>query len=158
MRKRILPSILRVLMLGLAALSAAQTTPSADEAAIRAADAQWKKAVAGYDLTRTLAAYADDAIMMEPGAPAYVGKQALREQWARIMNDNYFALSWSVAALEASGDLGFTRGRYDVTYSIENRDLFDQVGKYVVVWKKLGNDWKVAIEIYNPDGPPKPHK
>lgn len=155
MRGKLVSLVVCALLLA-TALSSAQTKDNTAEAAIRAADARWKKAVAGYDLTRTLQAYADDATMMEPGAPAYVGKQALREQLGREMNDNYFALTWSIAALEVSGDLAYTRGPYNVTYSIENRDIFDQVGKYVVIWKKLGEDWKVAIEIYNPDGPAKP--
>jgi hypothetical protein len=27
-------------------------------------------------------------------------------------------------------------------------------GKYVVVWRKVRGDWKVAADIFNSDGPP----
>src|SRR5512142_3177587 len=114
MRKRLLVVARCVFLLALTVpLPAQQSKPSADEAAVRAVDAKWRKAVGGYDLTRTLEAYADDAILMQPGAPADVGKPALRVAWHKLMNDNFFAKTWTIAAVEVSGDLAYTRGRYD---------------------------------------------
>jgi ketosteroid isomerase-like protein len=129
-----------------------------DEAAIRAIDAKWQKSIAARDVAATVDGYGEDAIMMEPGAPAFVGKQAIRDQWQRELSDKALALTWSVAAVEVRGDMAFTRGRYNVTYTNAKGVVVDEVGKYLVVWKKVGKDWKVASEIYNADGPPNPHK
>jgi len=50
-----------------------------------------------------------------------------------------------------------------MAYDIETYQLnFDSdkgpvkdVGKYVVVWTKVGTDWKVAVDIFDSDGPMK---
>jgi uncharacterized protein (TIGR02246 family) len=131
---------------------------SNDEAAIRALDAKWQKAIAAHDLAATVEGYTDDAVMMEPGVPAFVGKQAIREQWQRELSDKALALTWSVDALEMKGDLAYTRGPYQITYTADKGVPMDEVGKYIVIWKKVGNQWKVASEIYNADAPPTPHK
>ena len=46
----------------------AQSKKSADEAAIREADAQWTKAAGSLDVDKTVAFYSDDAAMLPPKA------------------------------------------------------------------------------------------
>lgn len=145
-------------LLAVSSLAQKSTTPRGDQAAIRAADAKWQKAVAARDLAAMVDSYTDDAIMMEPGVPAFVGQQAIRDQWQREFSDKALVLTWSIAAIEMRGDLAFTRGPYNVTYTNEKGVVVDEVGKYLAVWKKAGKDWKVASEIYNADGAPKPHQ
>ena len=154
--KRVLTFLALVgLVIAQYALAQSKTAVSAEERTIRSVDTKWQKAAADRDLITMVESYTDDAIMMEPGLPAFVGKTAIREQWRRELGDKAFALTWSIAALEIRGDMAFTRGRYDVTYTDEKGVVVDEVGKYIVVWKKIGTDWKVSSEIYNADGSPK---
>src|SRR5271169_4397369 len=60
-------------------------TRAADEAAIRAADAQWSKTAAAGDLEGTVAYYADDASVLAPNAPIASGKPAVHAVWAALM-------------------------------------------------------------------------
>jgi hypothetical protein len=55
-------------------------TRMTDEQAIRAADAEWLKAVQANDLDRVLSFYADDASELPIEEPIVTGKGAIRKQ------------------------------------------------------------------------------
>ena len=46
--------------------------------------------------------------------------------------------------VSSSGDMAMDRGTYR---------LGPETGKYVVVWRKVDGDWKVAADIFNSDNP-----
>jgi hypothetical protein len=52
---------------------------AADEAAVRAASAEWARVAAAKDLERTLSYYADDASMFPPNMPIATGPEARRK-------------------------------------------------------------------------------
>lgn len=156
MRRKLLVLACCALFLAVPSLAQESMPQSKDEAALRAADAQWEKAAAARDLSRTVDFYANDAVMMEPSAPAFVGKAAIRAQWQKEMSDKAYTLKWSATAAGGSGDLGYTRGRYEASYTNEKGVPVTEKGKYLVLWKKVGNDWNVDTEIYNADAPPSP--
>ena len=153
-RLLVLPFLIALVLSQIAVAQRGQRGTS-EEQAIRALDAKWQKAAADRDLNSMVESYLDDAVMMEPGVPAFVGKGAIREQWQRELSDKALALSWTIAALDIRGDMAVTRGRYDVTYTNEAGVVVDEIGKYITVWKNIGGNWRVASEIYNSDGPPK---
>jgi uncharacterized protein (TIGR02246 family) len=142
------------------ALAAAQTTStvSADERAIRAAEAQWSNAASAKELERTLSFYTADAAALAPGSPAAVGIQAIRAVWVDEFKDPASALSWhaQVVQVSRSGDLGYARGSYQASYTLEGKPVHEY-GKYLTVWKKQPDgSWKVAADMYSPDAPPTP--
>ena len=61
------------------------------------------------------------------------------------------ALIWEpeAAGVAASGELGWTWGRY--TYHEVNNSELEEVsrGKYLNVWVKIGENWKVFLDIGN---------
>jgi uncharacterized protein (TIGR02246 family) len=130
----------------------------AEEAAIRAADAQWAQAASAKDLERTLSFYADDAVLPWPNAPAATGKGAIRAIWAAEFKDPAYSLSWRAeeVVVASSGDLAYSRGSYDATYTPGEHAVRER-GKYLAIWKKQpGGTWKVAVDMYNPDAPAVP--
>src|ERR1700677_721877 len=54
-------------------------TRAADEATIRAADADWGKAAIAKDLEKCMSYYTDDAVFLSSGVPATVGKDNIRK-------------------------------------------------------------------------------
>ncbi|WP_405030146.1 hypothetical protein [Mycoplana sp. BE70] len=46
--------------------------------------------------------------------------------------------------------MAYEIGTYELGYSTDKP--VDEKGKYVVVWKKAGDDWKVMADIFNSDG------
>lgn len=66
-------------------------------------------------------------------------------------------LKWEPAFVDvsASGDLGYTWGRYILTLpnAIKDRGPLVKTGNYVTIWKRQpGGGWKVVLDGGNPDG------
>jgi len=151
---------LLICALALAATAAAGKSDSRnpEEQAIRAADAQWSQAASAKDLERTLSFYTDDAILPWPNAPTAAGRDAIRAVWAEEFKDPAYALSWRTeeVVVAHSGDLGYSRGSYDATYTPGDHAVREH-GKYLAVWRKQPDGaWRVAVDMYNPDAPAVP--
>ena len=54
--------------------------------------------------------------------------------------------------VSGSGDMALDRGTYSLTVAPGGSTQTD-TGKYVVVWRKIGGDWKAAADIFNSDLP-----
>ena len=48
--------------------------------------------------------------------------------------------------------MALDRGTYSLTIAPDGTAQTD-TGKYVVVWRKIGREWKVAADIFNSDLP-----
>ena len=126
----------------------------AETAAIREMGRQWRDALVANDFDAILGFYAETAMEMPSNTPIALGHQAIRawyESWltAEVVN------IWTTEVIEvaASGDLAYERGTYD--FSMDSPDgLIEDVGKYVLIWKKIGGQWKAIIDISNSDLPP----
>lgn len=140
-------------LLSLSILSPAQQKAShaSAEQQIRAADIRWAKAAAAKDLDATLSFYTDDAVLLFQGVPTIQGKAAVRKQWVAEFADKNYSLTWHPQAIEVSGDLAYSRGLYDAKYSGPAGKGKSEHGKYLAIWKKVGGQWKVALDMYNSD-------
>ena len=127
----------------------------ADEQAIRGQVDRWLQLVKAKDAAGIAALYAEDGAVMPPNAPIGKGRAAIQETWASMMNTPGFDLTFNPEqiVLSSSGDMALDRGTYQLTIAPSGRAQND-TGKYVVVWRKIGNEWKAAADIFNSDGPP----
>jgi ketosteroid isomerase-like protein len=128
-------------------------TRAADEAAIRAAAADWGKAVSAKDLEKTLSYYADDASMFPPNMPIATGPDARRKVWTEMLAAQDMAFSVNTTKVEAagSGDIAYETGTFEESFKLKGKPV-KIVGKYVVVWKKQANgQWKAQCDIFNAD-------
>ena len=135
------------------ALAAPALGPSTDIEAARAAlleaDEQFAAATVTQRLEGFLSFFADNATLLPKNGPVIIGKQAIREHYARIFADPDFSLTWAPfkADVAASGDLGYTVGTYEVTQGANGARQVSR-GKYNMVWKKqAGGEWKVVTDI-----------
>src|SRR5438105_11103845 len=129
-------------------------TRAADEAAVRAASAEWAKVAAAKDLEKTLSYYADDASMFPPNAPVVTGPDARRSAWTKLLAPAELVFSNAATKVEVarSGDLAYETGTFDESFKDDKGQPVKVVGKYVVVWKKQpGGQWKAIIDIFNTD-------
>lgn len=148
--------------LGLLSLSlagctqAAPDTREADAKTLRDLDAQWSKAAGARDLDATVAFYADDAVVMPGDAPVVSTKQAIRDLWTPMMAQN-MSVSWQVTEAEVarSGDLGYTRGVYQLVMKDAAGKSTTERGKLLAVWKKQADGkWKCAVDTFSADALP----
>lgn len=131
----------------------APATPAVDVAAeqgkIRDLEMAWSKDAGAKDLDKSVANYADDAILMTPGMPAAKGKDAIRAAWKDMLADPKGKLAFSTERVDvsASGDLASSKGSYTMTMTNpKTKKPVEDKGSYVTVYKKQADgNWK-AIE------------
>src|SRR5437762_5224892 len=113
-------------------------TRAADEAAVRAASAEWAKVAAAKDLEKTLSYYAEDASMFPPNAPIVTGSEARRKMWTQLFSPAEVVFSNGATKVEVakSGDLAYEIGTFQYAFKDDKGNPVKQVGKYVVVWRK----------------------
>lgn len=129
--------------------AAAPDTRSADEAAIRAADADWAKAAAAKDLEKCMSYYADDAVLFSPGVPAVVGKDNVRKFMQQLLGVPNMQLNIIVSSVDVarSGDLAFDRGSVQVATVGKNGKPATNTSQYALTWKKsTDGSWKIAAD------------
>src|SRR5215469_3939406 len=123
--------------------------------AIRNADAQWAAAAAAKDVDKSASFCGSDAAILVPNAPAAEGKDAIHKWFQDTFNAPGFKLTWHATHAEAakSGDLGYSTGKYELSYTDSSGKQVSDHGKYVTVWKKQADgSWKVVRDIFNSDG------
>ncbi len=133
--------------------SSSPTDPSPDEAAIRKIDAAWSHAAETKDLDGAVAPYAADGFMLPFNAPIAAGASSIRQVWSSLMSKPGFYLSFAPTkiVIAGSGDMAWEVGTFELKLNDAQSNPMTMPGKYVVTWKKLGETWKVAADIFNTD-------
>jgi uncharacterized protein (TIGR02246 family) len=131
-------------------------TPAADEAGIRAQTTSWLKAYNGGDAKAVAALYADDAILMPPGAPRVKGRAAILEFFTKDIAASkaggaVFAIDPKTEA-GVSGNMGWESGTYVVTV----KGATVETGKFLSVSRKQDGKWLYLRDTWNADAPPAP--
>ncbi len=120
---------------------------AADEAAIRAEDSAWVKAVATKNAQQVASYYTDDAVLMAPGEPMATGRDAVQKAWAGLLALPGFAATFAPDKIVVSGDLAYEVGSYALTSNDRAGKPHTSSGKYVVVWSRQADGrWKAALD------------
>lgn len=134
--------------------NAAAANTGSDEQAIRGQVDRWLQLVKAKDAAAIAALYADDGAVMPPNGPIGKGHAAIQKIWASLMQTPGFDLSFAPEQIivSSSGDMALDRGTYKLAVAPKGTTQTD-TGKYVVVWRKIGSEWKAAADIFNSDLP-----
>lgn len=154
LRYSILCVVLAVVMMASFMAGAKSGSSSAAEA-IKNADQQWANAAAAMDAEKSASFCGPDAAILVPNAPAAEGKAAILKWFQDTFKVPGFKLAWHATNAEAarSGDLGYSTGKYELSFTDSSGKQVSEHGKYVTVWKKQPDgSWKVARDIFNSDG------
>ena len=147
---------------GLIALAGSLAIPmdaaaaGSDEAAIRAQSASWSKGFNGGDAKAVSALYADDAIVMPPGAPAVKGRDAILAFFTKEVGGAKSA--GAVFNLDPKTDVGVSgnMGWESGTYTVTVKGAVVESGKFLSVSRKKGGKWLYIRDTWNADAPPAP--
>jgi uncharacterized protein (TIGR02246 family) len=134
--------------------STAAVDTGADELAIRGHVDHWLQLVKAKDAAGIAALYAEDGAVMPPNAPIGKGRTAIQQTWASMMQTPGFDLNIvpEQIIVSSSGDMALDRGTYRLAVA-PNGTAQTDTGKYVVVWRKIGSEWKAAADIFNSNLP-----
>jgi len=144
-------------LLSAAVALACATTPrvnvASEEAAIRAVNRQMEQAVASRNADAIARLYATDAVLMIPNAPPARGQAAIREAWVGLLPPNAsLSLTPTKIDIASSGELATDVGTYRFSFTGDQGPITDR-GKYMVHFRKVGTEWKIANDIFNSDLP-----
>ena len=134
---------------------AAQANPAAAEQSIRAEIERWKGLIRAKDAAGIAGLYAEDGVLMAPNAPAATGRAAIQQAWQTMLSTPGFELNIEPQAdhVAKAGDLAVETGSYRFTATLP-AGPFAENGKYVVVWRNAGGQWRAWRDIFNSDSPP----
>jgi uncharacterized protein (TIGR02246 family) len=120
---------------------------SAQKAEIEAVNAKWTEFFGKGDFAAIASLYTTDAIAFPPGSAMVQGRAAI-EAMLKGMGEQVSDPKLTTLDVKP---LGPTAAREIGTFSFKTKAPSPQevTGKYVVVWDKVGDDWKLASDIWN---------
>ena len=143
-------------LLALAACKPAAYDSTADAAEVAKLNQSWATAYNAGDADGVANLYSDDGVVMPPGVPALVGRDAIRNF---IASDSAAAKAAGLTMNIASSDMGVTpdlawdRGSFTVT---DASGATVDSGSYVSIVKKKDGKWFLFRDIWNSDRAPAP--
>ena len=146
-----------------------ETRAAANEAGVRAADAEWSKAVRAKNADRIASLYVGNATLVPRDYLEVKGRTAIREEWSRIVAIRGFSQNsrmtkiavHDVVVLPDRSRLGpgaaTTEGTYEAAmYDDQNRRVVERGNRSVIWAKQPDGGWKIEFEIYYTNSRPGP--
>src|SRR5438270_774133 len=118
--------------------------------AIEAGNRNFMAAFARGDAAGMAALYTANAQLLPPNSDVVAGTQAIQAMWQAVMGMGIKEATLQTGEVEAHGDTAFEVGRFSLKG--EGGHVLDQ-GKYIVIWKQEGGQWKLHRDIWNSSQP-----
>lgn len=101
------------------------------------------------DAAGVAALYSENASLLPPGGEMMQGRANIQSFWQAVMDSGVKEAELETLDVEAGGDsLAREIGRYLLTIR-QGSETVKSPGKYVVIWKREGDDWKLDVDIWN---------
>jgi uncharacterized protein (TIGR02246 family) len=138
----------RIVMI-IGCLSLGSPALAQNKATIEKLNDVWTAAFNKGDAAAVAALYTEDAYVLPPGSAMVKGRTGIEAFWrqaAQQMSDaKLTTLDVLPLGRSAAREIG------TVTLKTKSQPPQEVVAKYVVVWRKVGRDWKLATDIWNTD-------
>lgn len=152
MRKTVVVGMLLLVGSG-PALGQGKTDPKLDELAAAFAAAFNEK-----DATKVAAFYTDDAVVMPPNMPMVKGRNDIEAYFKKGFSQAGGTMKLRPIESVVTGALAIEAGASTLTVGNPGVGAGGrtEAGKYVVIYKRVKSEWKIAYDIFNNDSPPAP--
>jgi uncharacterized protein (TIGR02246 family) len=134
-------------------------TPPVDDAAARQSiddfGAAWETAALTNDGAALAALYAEDAVVLAPGASLMSGRAEIESGFAEMMGATPFTAIEIVTDgvdVSASGDLAYGYGTFTSTNTVDGQP-FEDTGKWTSIHENRDGQWVTVLDIWNSDAP-----
>ena len=119
----------------------------AQKAEIQAVNSKWAEFFNKGDFAGVASLYTENATAFPPGSAMVKGRAAIETMWKSMSEQ---VSDPKITTLEVKR-LGPSAAREIGTFSLKTKGPTptEVTGKYVVVWEKVGSDWKLAADIWN---------
>ena len=143
-----------VLVMGFSSMMIAGAPPSfaQDKASIQKRMDKYAEAYNKGDVAAVVAIYADDAVVLPPDADMVKGKNNLQPLFKQMVDQTNGLKLITIDVQPLGNDAAREIGNYSISTKGANPQQMS--GKYVIVWQKFGNDWKIGTDTWNSNAPP----
>lgn len=135
-----------------AASAGAQATNNIDPQIVASSD-QYLKGVLARDPAAVSAMYLEDAILMPNEHSMLRGKTAIEQYYREWFKANITAFTFTHLESSVVGNTAYDVGTYKLTMLPVPGVTINESGKYSVILKRSGREWKAAYVIFNCDSP-----
>lgn len=142
-------------LFALTACSPKAPDTAAGAATLKADAPAWFTNYNAGDADGVAALYAEDGVILAPGAPAVVGRAAIRDYLASDIAKTKAAgitlKNDDVTDAGVAGDMGWITGTFSATDA--SGAMVDK-GKYVTIFRRADGKWPIIRDTWNSDMPP----
>ena len=124
--------------------------------AVAAVSDRWEQAALAGDAAGVASLYAEDAVLLAPGAPTAEGRAAIESTLAAMFE----AAPATEASIESgtitfseSGDLAYDVGTYTMAGTTPAGEAWRDEGQYRAVLRTVGGEGKLVADTWNSDAP-----
>lgn len=119
----------------------------AQRASIEAVNAKWTEFFNKGDFDRVGSLYTPDATAFPPGSAMVKGRAAIGAMWKSMAEK---VSDPKVTTIDVKR-LGPSAAREIGTFSLRTKGPMPKevTGKYLVIWERVGKNWKLAADIWN---------
>ncbi len=107
------------------------------------------------DPVAVAALYTEDAVLLPPNAERIKGKHKITEYWRTLVQAGVKEAVLTTEEVSGSGDMVQELGNYYIKIQPEGGTPSEDKGKYIVIWKKTSEGWKLHWDIWNSNMPPR---
>ncbi len=119
---------------------------AAEVVAITQLESEWSEMFGARDLDGVAALMAQNTVLIMPGSEPIVGVDKVRAATEEMLKaDGEVSWASDFAFVAPSGDMAYDYG----TATTKLADASIVKGKYLVVWVKEHDQWKIAAEMFN---------
>jgi uncharacterized protein (TIGR02246 family) len=137
------------LALFLLASASAQDKTKTVRTALDSVNRQFSDAVKKGDAASIAKLYAKDAQLYPPGEPIVSGHDNIQKYWSGFIEKGMKGLALNATEVYTMGNHAAELGTFTVT-GADGKKLDE--GKYVVIWKKSGNQWQLYRDSWSSNG------
>jgi ketosteroid isomerase-like protein len=113
---------------------------------IEKANEAFAAAFAKGDAVAIAAMYSGDAQVFPPNSDVITGSAAIQKVWQGAMGMGVKSVKLQTTEVEAHGAMAHEVGNYTML-AADGKEI--DRGKYLVIWKREGNAWKLHRDIWN---------
>lgn len=151
---------LAALLLGLLAacsVSVRTTRSAAEEAGqIQALSRSFSDAYVRGDVEAMVSLYTPDAVIFPGNSEMLRGADAIRRYWTLGEGQRVTLHRATPTEIRIDGDHAYDYGVYEVAGVRNGQAWGPSHGKYVIVWRRTPQGWRMHLDIWNPRPQPQP--
>ena len=125
------------------------STNELQHAQLLASIADFSKEVVAGNAKAVAAMYTEDGKIFPGGRRIMEGQEALEQYWTPGSTARVSYHKITPEEIKFIGDYAYDFGYYEGKTTTAAGDTSDWAGKYIIVWKRVGEDWKIYLDIWN---------